>query len=123
MFIQFSPGAPAIAPDLRHGQSTGGSMVCLAPGENLVEGQSGLGPGTRGEEANSPIPPGRPRRPRRRALSMYFQFSPGAPGIAPDSQPGHRPVAAWCASPQARIWSRVNQVGAGKRAAQEARQG
>ena len=55
----------------------------------------------------SDVPPGRPRKPFRRAMSMFFQSSPGASGTPPDRPLGHWPWVAWCASAQARIWISV----------------
>jgi hypothetical protein len=56
----------------------------------------------------SESPPGRPRWPRRRAVSMARQFSPGASWTAPERAPGQRPVRARCASAQWRICPSVS---------------
>src|SRR5205823_4494881 len=53
-------------------------------------------------------PLGSPRRPRRKALFTFAQFSPGASVIGPEVFLGHWPVRLRWASAHARIFSCAN---------------
>jgi hypothetical protein len=54
-------------------------------------------------------PPGRPRRPMRRALSRLRHVSSGASSIGPDVVVGHLPVRWYWDAAQARTWSFVRR--------------
>jgi hypothetical protein len=62
-------------------------------------------------------PPGRPRPPILRFRLINSQVSRLAPATSPERWAGQRPLAAWCASAQARIRSTVSGARSPRRSA------
>ena len=97
------------------GPVTVNGMVRIGPGEDLSKVSARLAPRFRtprraASKRVSVVPLGRPRAAYLRDLATLNQVSPGAPVTAPVDRVGHWPVAAWCASAQARICFTVNFV-------------